>query len=78
MVTVLRECVWFVCCYVRKKAFFSVLAITERRNLRLYEVPLCMSLLGFGIANFHMFGIIVKSRFKHAREECESQRVYVV
>ena len=44
----------------------------------LYEVPLCVSLLGFGIgtmlANFHVF---VKSRFKHTREECESKRAFV-
>ena len=39
----------------------------------LYEVPLSMSLLGFGmgtmLANFHMFG--VKSSFQHAREEVQ-------
>ena len=44
----------------------------------LYEVPLSMSLLGFGmwtmLANFHMCG---KSSFQHAREECESTRAYV-
>ena len=36
--------------------------ITERRDMGLYEVPLCMYLLGFGVgtmlANFHMCGII--------------------
>ena len=46
----------------------------------LYEVTLSMSLLGFGmgimLANFHMCGI--KSRFQHAREECESKLAYVV
>ena len=35
-----------------------VSAITERRNMGLYEVPLSVSLLGFGIgtmlANFHV------------------------
>ena len=35
-----------------------VSAITERRDIDLYEVPLFMSLLGFGmgtmLANFHM------------------------
>ena len=35
-----------------------VSAITERRDMGLYEVPLSMSLLGFGIgtmlANFHV------------------------
>ena len=34
-------------------------AITERRDMGLYEVPLSVSLLGFGIgtmlANFHVF-----------------------
>ena len=49
----------------------------------LYEVPLSMSLLDFGIgtmlANFHMCGIFVgvKSSFEHARGECESKRAYV-
>ena len=36
----------------------SVFAITERRDMDLYEVPLFVSLLGFGIgtmlANFHV------------------------
>ena len=48
----------------------------------LYEVPLSMSSLGFGmgtmLANFHMcYYAVVKSRFKHARKECESKRAYV-
>ena len=38
--------------------FFSVFAITERRDIGLYEVPLYVSLLGFWIwsmlANFHV------------------------
>ena len=48
-------------------------AITERRDMGLYEVPLSMSLLGFWmrtmLANFHMCGImlVLKSRFQHAR-----------
>ena len=37
-------------------------AITERRDMRLYEVLLSMSLLGFGmgtmLANFYMCGIM--------------------
>ena len=41
-------------------------AITERRDRGLYEVPLCLSLLGFGmwtmLTNFHMFGIILLLR----------------
>ena len=41
-------------------------AITERRDMGLYEVPLSVSLLGFGIgtmlANFHMCGIMLVLR----------------
>ena len=41
-------------------------AITERRDMGLYEVPLSMSLLGFGMgtmsANFHMCGIMLLLR----------------
>ena len=41
-------------------------AISERRDLGLYEVPLSMSLLGFGIgtmlANFYMCGIMLVLR----------------
>ena len=40
-----------------------VSAITERRDMALYEVSLFMSLLGFGmgtmLANFHMRGIML-------------------
>ena len=48
----------------------------------LYEVPLSVSLLGFGIgtmlANFHVCGIMFfKSSFKHTREKCESKGAYV-
>ena len=50
----------------------------------LYEVPLSMSLLGFGmetmLANFHIimwYYVGVKNSFQHAREECESNRAYV-
>ena len=41
-------------------------AITERRDMGLYEVPLSMCLLGFGmgtmLANFHMCGIMLVLR----------------
>ena len=41
-----------------RRLFSSVFAITERRDMCLYEVPLSVSLLGFGIgtmlANFHV------------------------
>ena len=43
-----------------------VSAITERRDMGLSEVPLSMSLLGFGmgtmLANFHMCGIMLVLR----------------
>ena len=66
-VPVLHGCVWYVSGYVRKKGFFSsVFAITERRDMGLYTVPLSMSLLGFGmgkmLANFHMCGIMLVLR----------------
>ena len=42
----------------REEDFSSVFAITERRDMGLYEVRLSVSLLGFGmgtmLANFHM------------------------
>ena len=44
----LRGCVWYVSSYVRKKVPLQC-AITERRDMGLYEVPLSMSLLGFGM-----------------------------
>ena len=48
----------FVCSSFLIRLFSSVLAITERRDMGLYEVPLSVSLLGFGIgtmlANFHV------------------------
>ena len=44
-----------VCLLLCKEGVF---AITERRDMGLYEVPLSVSLLGFGIgtmlANFHV------------------------
>ena len=49
----------------------------------LYEVPLSMSILVFGmwtmLANFHMCGImlVLRAGFQHAREEYESRRAYV-
>ena len=51
-VPVLHGCVWYVCCYVRKNALLQCLSITERRDMSLYEVPLSMSLLGFGMWDY--------------------------
>ena len=78
-VPVLHGCVWYVCCYVRKKALLQCLAITERRAMGLYEVPLSVSLLGFGIYYVSQlpcvrYYVFVKSSFKHTRVECESKR----
>ena len=63
--------------------FSSVFAITERRDMGLYEVPFSVSLLGFGIGTMYSqlpcvrYYVFVKSSFKHTREECESKRAYV-
>ena len=50
-----------------RRLFSSVFAITERRDMDLYEVSLSMSLLGFGmgamLANFHMCGIMLRTVF---------------
>ena len=47
-------CVLYPCCM----GVFGMFAVTERRDMGLYEVPLSVSLLGFGIgtmlANFHV------------------------
>ena len=81
-VPVLRGCVWYVCCYIRKKALLQCFIITERRDMGLYEVSLSMSLLGFGMGvnvkqlPYVWYYVVVKSSFKHAREECECQRAY--
>ena len=55
-------------------------AITERRDMSLYEVPLSMSLFDFGmgtmLGNFQMCGImlVLKSSFQHACEEKSPRR----
>ena len=48
----------------------------------LYELPLSMSLLGFGgdyvsQVPYVWYYVDVKSSFQYAREECESKRAYV-
>ena len=60
-------CVLYPCCMgvlgifavmLGRRLFSSVFVITETRDMGLYEVPLSVSLLGFGIgtmlANFHV------------------------
>ena len=60
--------VCFVCLRLCKEEGSSPVsfAITERRDMGLYEVPLSMFLLGFGmgtmLANFHMCGIMLVLR----------------
>ena len=56
--------VWYVLCYVHGRiTFSSVFAITDRRDIGLYDVPMLMSLLGLGIgmmlASFHTCGILL-------------------
>ena len=50
----------------KEEGSFPVSAITERRNMVLYEVPLSISLLGIGmwtmLAYFHMCGIMLVLR----------------
>ena len=50
-------------CYVRKMLFSCVFIITERRDVGMYEVPVSMSLLCFGmgtiLANIHMCAIML-------------------
>ena len=49
----------------------------------LYEVPLSMSLLGWGLNHYvsqlpyMWYYVCIESSFQHASEECESKRAYV-
>ena len=58
-----ESCVLYPCCLAcfllcKEEGSSPVSAITERRNMGLYDVPLSVSLLGLGIrtmlANFHV------------------------
>ena len=53
--------------------FSGIFAITERRDVGLYEVSLSMSFLGFGMGT----STCVVLCFKNAREESESKRAYM-
>ena len=67
-----------------RRLFSSVLALTERKDMGLYEVPLFMSLLGMGMGAmlsqlpYVRYYVIVESSFTYAGEECEFKRAYVV
>ena len=66
-----------------RRLFSSVFAITERRDMCLYEIPLSLSLLGFWDRDYVRqlpcvrYYVFVKSRFKHTHEKCESKRTYM-
>ena len=53
---------WACLLLCKEEGSSPVSAITERRDMGLYEVPRSVSLLGFGIgtmlANFHLWGIM--------------------
>ena len=57
-VPVLHGRVWHVLLLCKEQGSSPASAITERRDIGLYEVPLSVSLLGFGIGtmlvNFHV------------------------
>ena len=75
-VPVLHGCVWYVCCYVRKKALLQCLQLL-RGGICVYVF------VGFWDRDYVSqllcvrYYIVVKSSFKHTREECESKRAYV-
>ena len=50
-------------CVICGRITFSSVAITDRRDIGLYDVPMLMSLLGLGtgmmLANFHTCGILL-------------------
>ena len=48
----LRVCVLVGLLLCKEEGSFPVSAITEMRDMDLYEVPLTMSLLGFGRGNY--------------------------
>ena len=68
-------CILYPCCVgvfgmferlCKEEGSYPVSAITEWRDMGMYEVPLSMSLLDFGIwtmlANFHICGIMLVLR----------------
>ena len=69
-VPVLHGRVWYVCCYVRKKALLQCLC-----NYCVF--------VGFWNRDYVSqlpcvrYYVFVKSSFKYTREECESKRAYV-
>ena len=78
-VPVLHGCVWYVCCYVRKKALLQCLQI-----LRGGICALVCVFVGFWDRDYVSqlpcvrYYVFVKSSFKHTREEGESKRACVL
>ena len=81
-VPVLHVCVWYVCCYVRKKALLQCLQLLRARIWACTRCLLCV-FVGFWDMDYVSqlpcvrYYVFVKSSFKHTREEFESQEAYV-
>ena len=65
-VSELRRCVGIFAVMYGKRFFSSVFAIAKKRNMGQHDVPLSMSLVGFGmgtvLAKFHMYAILLVLR----------------
>ena len=69
--------VCLVCLQLCKEEGF---AITERRDIGMYEVSLSMFFLDGDYVSqlsYVWYYVGIKNSFQHAREECESKRAYV-
>ena len=77
--------VCLVCLLFCKEEGSSIVsfAITDRRDMVLYEAPLSVSFVGSWDRDYVSqlpcvrYYVFVKSSFKHTREKCESKRAYV-
>ena len=82
-VPVLHGCVWYVCCYVRKKVFLPCLCNYCEEGYGPVRGALVCIFVGFWDRDYVSqlscvrYYVFVKSSFKHTREECESKRAYV-
>ena len=82
-VPVLRGCVWYVCCYVGKKALLQCLQLLRGGIWACMRYPFCV-FVGFLDRDYvsHLpcvrYYVFVKSRFKHTREECESKIIITI
>ena len=78
-VPVLRGRVWYVCCYVKKKALLQCLQLLRGGIWACMSCPcLCLCLvLGWDYVSqlpyYVWYYVGVKSSFQHAREEWESK-----